>query len=154
MPAIRSQERHLTLDADLFRRPFRLKPLPSLEGLLLATGLDGSSKSWPPDNMSSSEAKGDPGPAIADAMAATVSAYALSPAARAKISAGPHRQPSTAALLIALHYTSAYRLGRMLLLVCAIDCHKRGMALRAQQGLGTTYRLQVCKHCQASAVST
>ena len=98
MPVDRTQQRHLTFDADLFSRPFRLKVLPSLEGLLLATGLLGSSRSWPPDNMSSSEAKGDPGPAVADAMAATVSAYALSPAARAKISAGPHRQPSTAAL--------------------------------------------------------
>ena len=124
VPAMRSQEMHLTLDADLFIRPFRLKPLPSLEGLLLATGLVGSSKSWRPDNMSSSEAKGDPGPAVADAMAATVSAYALSPAARAKISAGPHRQPSTAALLIALHYMSAHRLGRMLLLVRAFNSHE------------------------------
>ena len=133
VPQDRSQHKHLTLDADLFSRPFSLKPLPSLEGLLLATGLAGSSKLWSPDNMTSSEAKGDPGPAVADTMAATVSAYALSPAARAKISAIPHRQPSTAALLIALQYTSVRKPSRMLLPVRAYNGHEEELRRQSYQ---------------------
>ncbi len=89
-----------TFDADVLRRPFRLKLLPeaALEGLLLAKGFAGSSMSWPPASMSSTADRGDPGPAVASATAAAVSAYAFFPEARARISAGPHRAHSTAAL--------------------------------------------------------